>query len=533
MMVPRRRGGGTLQSPTVTPRIFVSIASYRDTECQWTVKDLFDKARHPERVFAGICWQFIAAEDADCFTVRTRPEQCRVIEVDARESRGVCWARSRIQRELWAGEEYFLQIDAHSRFVRDWDEVLLEMLCACGSERAVLSAYPASYTPPDQLGKDVVSVIAAKDFDDRGLLAFGSRGTAAAQAPERPVPAAFIGAGLLFGPSAILAEVPYDPFIYFTGEEITLAARLWTHGWDLYAPNRVTVYHEYSERPNKRRHWHDHKLWTELSDRTAKRVRHLLDGEPCADAEALRDIGQYGLGERRSLKLYEEFAGVDFRRKLIGGKSADEIEAALPAEERGKRIKHRFTEIWRTNGWGSAETRSGPGSTLAQTETLRKGLADAFARLDIQILADAGCGDLNWVSQLSDSWRLYLGFDVVDELIAGARLKFAGRKNHFFNVADITQHVLPAADAVLCRDVLTHLPHRIVGDALLNFRKSGSRYLIATTFSRGLNDPVRLGGWQAIDLCAAPFNLPPPRLLIPEGGAPGGKSLGVWALDSI
>src|SRR5260221_13345699 len=54
------------------PRIFVSIASYRDTECQWTVKDLFEKARHPERVFAGICWQFIAAEDADCFEVRTR-----------------------------------------------------------------------------------------------------------------------------------------------------------------------------------------------------------------------------------------------------------------------------------------------------------------------------------------------------------------------------------------------------------------------------------------------------------------------------
>jgi hypothetical protein len=517
----------------MAPRIFVSIASYRDTECQWTVKSLFERARHPERVFAGICWQFIAEEDADCFTVRTRPDQCRVIEVDARQSRGVCWARSRIQRELRAGEEYFLQIDAHSRFVQDWDEIFLEMLAACGTPRAVLSAYPASYTPPDQLGQDVVTIISAKEFDDRGLLAFGSHGTPLAKAPDKPVPTPFIGAGLLFGPSDMVREVPYDPYIYFTGEEITLAARLWTSGWDIFAPNRVTVYHEYSERPNKRRHWHDHKLWSELSDRAVHRVRHLLDGEATKDAEALRDIDQYGLGSRRSFADYQTFAGVDFRRKLIGGKSPDEIIAALPPADRSKRAKARFTEIWRTNAWGSAETRSGPGSTLAQTEHLRARLKDALGRLDIQVLVDAGCGDLNWASKLSEGLRLYLGFDIVDEIVAGLRQKFSERKNHFFNAADVAHHVLPAADAILCRDVLTHLPHAIVADALANFRKSGSRYLIATTFSRGRNDPVRLGGWQALDLCAAPFNLPTPRLLIPEGPVVAGKSLGVWALDSV
>ena len=40
----------------MAPRIFVSIASYRDTECQWPVKSLFERARPPERVFAGTCW---------------------------------------------------------------------------------------------------------------------------------------------------------------------------------------------------------------------------------------------------------------------------------------------------------------------------------------------------------------------------------------------------------------------------------------------------------------------------------------------
>ena len=514
------------------PRIFVSIASYRDTECQWTVKDLFEKARHPERVVAGICWQFIAEEDADCFIVRTRPEQCRAIEVDARASRGVCWARSRIQ-ELWAGEEYFMQIDAHSRFAPDWDETFIEMLNACPSERPVLSTYPASYVPPDQLGKDNVAILLAKEFDDRGVLAFGSRAVAQAEMPATPQPTAFIGAGTLFTPSGIIAEVPYDPYIYFTGEEITLAARLWTHGWDIFTPNKCTVYHEYSERPNKRRHWHDHKLWMQLSERAAKRVRHVMGTESSTDPEVLQDIEKYSLGTRRSLAQYETHSGVDFRRKLIGGKTQEELEAALPPQERSQRIAARFSEIWRSNGWNCAETRSGSGSTLAQTVAVRRELVKLFGELDVRTLVDAGCGELNWISKISDKLDVYLGFDVVEGLVADLRKRFEEHKTHFFNTADITRHVLPRADAILCRDVMTHLPHAMVKEALDNFRKSGARYLIATTFPRGRNDPIRVGAWQAMDLCAEPFRLPPPQCLIPEELQNSVKSLGVWALQGL
>ena len=61
------------------PRIFVQIASYRDPECQWTVKDLFEQAAHPERVFVGICWQFDEQEDKHCFEIPyPRPDQVRV-----------------------------------------------------------------------------------------------------------------------------------------------------------------------------------------------------------------------------------------------------------------------------------------------------------------------------------------------------------------------------------------------------------------------------------------------------------------------
>ncbi|HYC64515.1 MAG TPA: GlcNAc-transferase family protein, partial [Reyranellaceae bacterium] len=336
-----------------------------------------------------------------------------------------------------------------------------------------------------------------------------------------------------FAPAAIIEEVPYDPYIYFTGEEITLAARLWTHGWDLFTPNRCTVYHEYSERPNKRRHWHDHKLWNELSERAAARVRHIMGTEVSGDAEALRDVEKYSLGGKRTREAYEAFSGVDFRRKLIGGKTQEELESMLAPQERSKRIAARFSEIWRSNGWNCAETRSGSGATLAQTEVLRGELTRLFGELGIRTLVDAGCGELNWMSRISDALDLYLGFDVVEDLIAQLRERFERRKSHFFNTAEITRDVLPRADAVLCRDVLTHLPHAMVREALTNFRASGARYLIATTFPRGRNEPIRIGAWQAMDLCAEPFGLPRPKLLISEQLKNSVKSLGVWALRDL
>ena len=37
--------------------IFVSIASYRDSQCSDTILDLYSKADNPELVFVGICEQ--------------------------------------------------------------------------------------------------------------------------------------------------------------------------------------------------------------------------------------------------------------------------------------------------------------------------------------------------------------------------------------------------------------------------------------------------------------------------------------------
>ena len=126
--------------------------------------------------------------------------------------------------------------------------------------------------------------------------------------------------------------------------------------------------------------------------------------------------------------------------------------------------------------------------------------------------------------------RLYLGFDIVPELVSGLRASMKGHTHCLFAEADVVTTTLPRADAVLCRDVLTHLPLDAVLMALKRFRLSGARYLIATTNDTGRNAWVPNGGWQALDLTAAPFNLPPPRMVLDEGGF---KRLAVWSTADL
>jgi len=535
-MARKKRAAPTQPAPSpaapAKPRIFVNIASYRDPEWQWTVKDLFEKATDPDRIFVGTCWQFIADEDADCFTRSTRPEQCRSIDVDARESKGACWARHQVQK-LWRGEEYSLQIDSHMRFVPGWDERMIAMLARCPSAKPVLSTYPPPYEPPDHFPADIVPTQYASGFSKEGILGLRSRGVSPKDAPAEPQPSAFCAAGFLFAEGGVIEEIPYDPYLYFQGEEITLAARLYTHGWDVFTPNEVLIYHDYTKRTNRPRHWEDHRQWNRLNALAFARIRHLLGVETAADPEALNELERYGLGLKRSFEDYQAFSGIDFRRRLINGKTTEEIEMEAKPDEWRRRNRDIFDNIIKTGLWAAAGTRCGNGSTLAATEKIRAALPPLFDFLRIESLTDCGCGDVHWMREISGGLKLYFGLEIVPDLMQQAVEQLGRRRGHFFANLDITLDDLPASDAILCRDLLTHYPHAMVKVALRRLKASGSRHLIATTHPNGENVPIEAGAWQPINLCAAPFLLPPPRHLIEEGVANSTKSLGVWLVQDI
>lgn len=509
------------------PTIFVSIASYRDPDCQNTVNELFAQARHPERVFIGICWQFVPGEDDDCFAIPPLyPKQVRRLDVHASESQGACWARHQVQT-LWQGEDYYFQIDSHMRFVQDWDDKLIKMLASCPSNKPVLSTYPLAFTPPRELSEDRIVTLHPGGFDAQSILNLRSTTALLDQAKEIPEKSAYIAGGLLFASGEIINNVPYDPHLYFEGEEICFAVRLWTSGWDIFTPNSVIAYHDYTKRPDRPRHWKDKINWAALNEKSHQRIQHLLDIKKSTDENVLIEIDRYGLGKIRSLTDYEKFSGLDFKGRMYQGKPLPRVGSEADQPQQVKNRQLIFTSIWEKNFWGCSETRSGHGSTLAATKVLRKELLDAFNFLNIKTLADMGCGDLNWMQELTNKLQFYFGYDIVPGLIEDLRCRFSLHANCFFSVADAVTDALPECDAIIYRDCLTHLPLDAALLALQKFKQSKSRYLIATTHATGKNVCIATGGWYAMDLTVAPFNLPPPQLVINEGV--GTKTLGVWS----
>ncbi|HEX5634534.1 MAG TPA: class I SAM-dependent methyltransferase, partial [Gemmatimonadales bacterium] len=108
-----------------------------------------------------------------------------------------------------------------------------------------------------------------------------------------------------------------------------------------------------------------------------------------------------------------------------------------------------------------------------------------------------------------------------------------------FRVLDLLASPLPAVDLVLCRDCLVHLSFADIARAVANLRRSGSRWLLTTTFpAQDVNEDVVTGDWRPINLQAAPFDWPAPEELLVEqcteaDGRFADKSLGLWRLDAL
>ena len=207
------------------------IAAYRDPELEATCFDLIAKATHPKRLSIGIVWQGIDPDDSLMISFEKYFPNINVLKCDARESKGVCWARAKGQA-LYNGEDYALQIDSHMRFEQGWDELLIKMLSECDSEKPLLTTYPPAYEPPMELTKTHILKLRPKEFTPDLVVTLTSTLMPIDKAPDKPIKGIACGACFIFGRGDYMKEVPYDPLLYFFGEEISMTVRLWTSGWD-------------------------------------------------------------------------------------------------------------------------------------------------------------------------------------------------------------------------------------------------------------------------------------------------------------
>jgi hypothetical protein len=297
------------------PTIFVSIASYRDPELLPTLRDMFANAKYPNDIRVGIGWQRDPSESLEEFYGDTR---FRVLDIPYQSARGACWARYAIQ-QLYDGEDYYMQLDSHHRFVEDWDEKCINMiqqLQAKGHEKPLLTGYISSFNPRRD-PQDRIQTPWRMVFDrfiPEGAVFFLPESIDNFRELTEPEPARFYSAHFMFTVGSWGTEVMYDPEYYFHGEEISLAARSFTWGYDLFHPHMVIAWHEYT-REGRTKCWDDDPVWVKRNDHCHARNRRLfsMDGNVYNPEE----FGKYGFGPVRSVREYEKYAGLDFKTRRV------------------------------------------------------------------------------------------------------------------------------------------------------------------------------------------------------------------------
>lgn len=304
-------------------KILVSIASYLDPMLLFTLYDAVRKAQHPDLLNFVVVDQHINNQRA-AINALSFGKRVRYVHVYPQDTLGVSWARN-LAFSFYDGEAFLLQIDSHMCFEPGWDTTLRrqhQQLLA-RSAKPVLSSYPyrfdlvnglPHYTPSE--GKTTLVLRPHPETPltpDNVVLRFIGKHLFT----DAATPGCHVAAGFLFCAGAFVEEVPYDPYLYFHGEEQSLAIRAYTRGWDIFHPLLMPIYHLYKTAgiAHETHHWHgdiDKQRAFDgayLTERSKLRLTRLLRGEGLA--------GGYGLGSERTLAQFAAFSGIDYRNSVV------------------------------------------------------------------------------------------------------------------------------------------------------------------------------------------------------------------------
>lgn len=278
-------------------KIFVSLASYCDQQLIPTIRDLLARANNPSRVVLGVHLQNTheALEELKSYQFAN----IRIIHTLPEDSMGVVWARERIKRELFTDEDYFLQVDSHSRFKDNWDGILIRQLNSLPSGKTLISTYPNEFKVSDTEN----TYFRISTNAPLKILGFsGNTGNTLrpintdALKDFELVESKWIGAGFTFAPAEWVKTIISCTDMRFKGEEDYLFFSSYLNGWTVWLPSEATVWHSYEGNADYRK-----QNTNAIPDFAIDRIDELLF------SRSTRRV--------RSISELENYLGLKFRKK--------------------------------------------------------------------------------------------------------------------------------------------------------------------------------------------------------------------------
>ena len=224
-------------------------------------------------------------------------------------------------------EDYFLQIDSHTIFEKDWDDYLLNYIKTIKKNysKPIISAYPRGFEVVDFENKvfkksqenDSSTHVMVLDENKVFKDGYFSMQKGLPTQSKQIYKGFLLSAGFLFSTKEFVDTVPYDPHLYFEGEETSLALRSFTRGFDIFHIPKIPLFHCYvndTDQFSRPMHWNEDEdknrtiKWAELQRKSKKRIEEIIKGK-------LTD--SFGLGSKRTLNDYKDFSGIDIKNKKI------------------------------------------------------------------------------------------------------------------------------------------------------------------------------------------------------------------------
>ena len=320
-------------------KIFIHLPAYREPELIPTIESALDNARFPERLVFGICRQYNPEDGFDNLDRYENNAQFKIYHLHYEKAKGLAYARAIINEELLDEEEFVLQLDSHHRFSKHFDTKLIKWYNTLKEEgnNPLICGYLPYYDPYNDPEKRVKVPwwSEAASFYPHGTIFI--RPTAFKvdwKELKKPVPARFISGHFCFGPNKWAKEIKHDTDIYFAGEELNLTIRSFTHGYDLFHPHEVVIWHAtMREERAGMLAWDDNGkrndgTWIKQTSDARAKIRQLLGLEDNGF-----DMTGYDIGTVRSVRDYEKYAGIHFAKKSFQKYTRDNYPPPNPVIE--------------------------------------------------------------------------------------------------------------------------------------------------------------------------------------------------------
>lgn len=300
--------------------IFLHLPAYREPELLPTIKDAISRAKYPKRLRFGICRQFNPIDEFDNIDEFRNDKRFKIIDIPHEQAKGLPYARFRIN-ELITDEDYILQLDSHHRFIDEWDDVLIKMHADLEKKgfNPILTGYLPYYNPfkdpTDRAMEPWQQQFAT--FYPHGTIFIRPGGIPNWNELKEPIRSRFISGHFAFARTKWAKEIKHDADIYFSGEELNLTVRSFTHGYDLFHPHKLVIWHAtMREERDGKLIWDDQSKrgedWWSAQNKAREKIRQLLRTEDNGF-----DLTGYDLGTIRTLRDYEKYAGIHFKKRSV------------------------------------------------------------------------------------------------------------------------------------------------------------------------------------------------------------------------